>query len=253
MKCRARCAAAPPALSILGDLMSNDAGWLDRLVDRLAVSPLFEWIAGHILVPFWAWKTPAARQPGGPPFAIQPGDNMQRMMNLVMPLKDKTAVGRAKAALAIAGNLDEIFAGLDNVGTVHFARFVIVDNNLCMFSSYDGDFSNYIRDFIAQIGSVFDGVVALIEGGDAVIPSEDNIEAFISWVHARDMYQIPDLATDILQYGKAANTTDDDLRLLPRKLILQLDANRNASLGSGYRGYPGFSVAQIRREMEMGW
>ena len=232
------------------------AGWLDRLVARLSDSAFFEYIAGHILVPFWAWRTPVAPQPGGPPFAVQPGDNIQRMMNLVMPLKDKTAIGRAKAALAIGSNLDEIFAGLDNVGTVHFARFVIVDDNLCMFSAYDGDFTNYIRDFIAQIGSVFDGVVALIEGGDAVVPTGENIEAFIDWVHAHDMYQIPDLVTDMLGYGTIAtpaNRADTDLRLLPRALMLQLNVNRNVALGSGYRGYPGASVAQIRRQLDMGW
>jgi hypothetical protein len=43
------------------------------------------------------------------------------------------------------------------------------------------------------------------------------------------------------------------LRLIPRKLILQLHENPNASLGSGYRGYPGFSVAQIRDQLELGW
>jgi hypothetical protein len=235
--------------------MADTPGWFERLVDSLANSSLFEWIAGHVLVPFWAWRTPVVRQPGGPAFATAPGDNVQRMMNLVMPLKDKTAIGRSKAALAIAANLDEIFAGLDNVGTVHFARFVIVDNNLCMFSAYDGDFTNYIRDFIAQIGSVFDGVVALIEGGDAVIPSEDNIEAFITWVHDHDIYQIPDLATELLYYAPPGGTPagPDDLRLLPRALILQLDANRNVSLGSGYRGYPGYSVAQIRHQLGLGW
>ena len=81
-----------------------------------------------------------------------------------MPLKRQDLAGwlRAKAALATRQQSRRRFSpGLaTNVGTVHFARFVIVDNNLCMFSSYDGDFTNYIRDFIAQIGSVFDGVVA---------------------------------------------------------------------------------------------
>ena len=91
--------------------MTQSSSWFSRLVNSLHNSGLFEWIAGHILVPFWAWKTPVVKQPGGPPYAIQPGDNVQRMMNLVMPLKDKTAVGRAKASLAIAANLDEIFAG----------------------------------------------------------------------------------------------------------------------------------------------
>jgi hypothetical protein len=105
---------------------------------------------------------------------------------------------------------------------------------------------------------VFDGVVSLIEGGDAVIPSEDNIEAFIAWVHAHDMFQIPDLATDLLRYAEPGTDNKppklpDDLRLIPRKLILQLHENPNASLGSGYRGYPGFSVAQIRDQLELGW
>ena len=59
------------------------------------------------------------------------------------------------------------FAGLDNVGTVHFARFVIIGDNLCMISVYDGVFST-IRDFIATIGNVFDAVVRLVEDGDAV-------------------------------------------------------------------------------------
>lgn len=238
--------------------MSNAPGPVDRFVDWLIKSALFNWIAGHILVPYWSWKTPVVRQAGGPPYAVQAGDNTQRMMNLIMPLKDKTAVGRAKAALAIAQNVDAIFTGLDNVGNVHDARFVIVGDNLCMMSVYDGDFSNYIRDFIVQIGNVFDAVVALIEGGDEVIPTEQNIEAFIAWVHARDLYQIPELATDILRYRVAAEPPSerpsyDDLRLLPRELILQLNVNPNVSLGRGYRSNSGFSVAQIRQKMGVGW
>jgi hypothetical protein len=235
--------------------MSRKTGWLDRLINRLSSSAFFEFIAGRILVPFWAWRIPVARRPGGPPLAVQPGDNIQRLMNLVMPLKDKTAIGRAKAAQAIAANLDEIFAGLDNVGNVHFARFIILNNNLCMISVYDGDFSNYIRDFISQIGSVFDGVVAQIEGGDAVIPTEYNIEAFIDWVADHDLYQFPDVVTDLMKYDNpdsSGSAHEDDLRLLPRRLVLQLNANRDVSLG-GYRAYPGLSAAEIRRRTGMGW
>jgi hypothetical protein len=237
--------------------MSDDGAWLNRVVNGLPETTLFQFVAKWILVPYWARRTPVKPQPGGPPFSIQPGDNLQRMMNLVMPLKDKSPVGRAKAALAIAANKDEIYAGLDNVGTVHFARFVIVDDNICMFSVYDGDFTNYIRDFIATIGSVFDAVVKLVEGGDAVVPSERNVEKFIDWVHAHDMYQVPDLATGILRDQEAVNgdtaSGSDDLRELPRDLILQLRVNPNVSLGSGYRAYPGYSVAQVRRQFGIGW
>ena len=235
--------------------MPGEQTWFDKFVDGLPDTSVFQFLAAKILVPYWAWRHPVKPQPGGPPFSIQPGDNLQRMMNLVMPLKDKSAVGRAKAALAIAQNKDEIYAGLDNVGTVHFARFVIVDNNICMLSVYDGDFTNYIRDFIATIGSVFDAVVGLVDGGEEVIPSEHNIEKFIDWVHAHDMYQVPDLATDILRDQEKVNgdTGKDDLRELPRDLILQLHANPNVSLGSGYRAYPGYSAAQVRQQFGIGW
>jgi hypothetical protein len=238
--------------------MPDGETWLDRFVNKLPNMAVIKYLTAHVLVPYWAWRTPVVALPGGPPFSIQPGDNLQRMMNLVMPLKDKSAVGRALAALAIAQNKDEIYAGLDNVGTVHFARFVIVDNNICMMSVYDGDFTNYIRDFIATIGSVFDAVVSLVEGGEAVIPSEENVEKFIDWVHAHDMYQVPDLPTGVLRDQEAANgdtaaSGDDDLRLLPRKLILQLQANQNVSLGSGYRAYPGYSAAQVRKQFGIGW
>jgi hypothetical protein len=215
-----------------------------------------EFLAAKILVPFWAWRQPTKPLPGGPRYSVQPGDNVQRMMNLIMPLKDKSAIGRAKAAKAVAESKDEIYAGLDNVGTVHFARFVIVDDNICMFSVYDGDFTNYIRDFIATIGSVFDGVVRLVEGGDDVIPSEQNVEKFIDWVHAHDAYQVPDRVTDILRDQEAVNgdtSGTNDLQALPRNIILQLNVNPNVSLGSGYRAYPGYSVAQVREKFGIGW
>jgi hypothetical protein len=233
-------------------------GFLERFVGTLQSKRLFQLVAAKVLVPYWAWRCPTPPLPGGPRDAAQPGENMQRMMNLVMPLKDKSAIGRAEAVFAIAQNVDEIFAGLDNVGTVHFARFVVIGDNLCMISVYDGDFTNYIRDFIAAIGSVFDEVVALIEGGDAVIPCESNIDAFIAWVHKHDLFQIPDLPTDLLALqdearGVARPPAPGTLRSLSRELVLQMHANPNSMLGGGYKAYPGFSAAQIRKQLGVGW
>ena len=76
-----------------------------------------------------------------------------------------------------------------------------------------------------------------------MIPCEQNVEAFIEWVHAHDAYQVPDLATDILREQEAASgaasSESGDLRKLPRDLILQLRANPNISLGGGYRATVG--------------
>jgi hypothetical protein len=236
----------------------SENGWFEKFIEALPHKRWFQFLAAKIVVPYWAWRCPTPALPGGPRDAIQPGENMQRMMNLVMPLKNKSAIGRAEAAFAIAQNVDEIFAGLDNVGTVHFARFVVIGDNLCMISVYDGDFTNYIRDFIGVIGSVFDQVVALIEGGDAVIPSEENIDAFIAWIHKHDLFQVPDLPTDLLALqdearGVARSPADGTLRSLSREIVLQMHANPNSMLGGGYKAYPGYSAAQVREKLGVGW
>lgn len=239
--------------------MSGDnGGWLNAYINSLPERGWFQWVSKYIVVPFWVWRDPKPKLPGGPRVSSQPSDNVQRMMNLLMPLKDKSPIGRAKAVMALAQNVDEIFAGLDNVGTVHSARFLLVGDYICMISVYDGDFSNYIRDFIATIGSVFDELMLVVEGGMEVYPSEDNVEAFIDWVQAHDLFQAPDYPIELFglqdaQKGQVPNVPPHGLETLPRELILQLQANPNISLGGGYRGYPGFSAAQIRKELGVGW
>jgi catalase len=254
-------AAGCPFSTKVAEPTANGSGWLDRLdkfVVGLPKKSWFQFLSTYVVVPFWAWRNPTQPLPGGPRPAVQPSENVQRMMNLIMPLKDKSAVGRANAAFAIANNVDEIFAGLDNVGTVHFARFLLIGDYICMISVYDGDFTNYIRDFIATIGSVFDAVVELVEGGEAIIPSEKNIEAFIDWVHAHDLFQAPDFPTDLFTLNKLSGKAPrakgpPELRSLGREFVLQLHANPNISLGGGYRGYPGVSAADVRRKFGVGW
>ncbi|WP_372570589.1 hypothetical protein [Ruegeria jejuensis] len=238
--------------------MSDDGGWLNRYVNSLPERGWFKFLSKYVVVPYWVWREPKPKLPGGPRPSSQPSDNVQRMMNLLMPLKDTSPIGRAKAVMALAQNVDEIFAGLDNVGTVHSARFLLVEDYICMISVYDGDFSNYIRDFIATIGSVFDDLMHLVEGGEALFPCEDHVEEFIDWVKAHDLFQAPDYAINLFHVqdaaaGRSPDAPPHELMSLPRELILQLHANRNISLGGGYRGYPGYSAAQVRDKLGVGW
>mgnify|MGYP003624274110 CR=1 FL=1 len=143
--------------------MENEGGWFNRYVNSLPEKGWFKFLSTHVVLPYWVWRNPKPKLPGGPRTSPQPSENLQRMMNLIMPLKDTSSIGRAKAALAIAQNVDEIFAGLDNVGTVHTARFLLLGNNICMISVYDGDFSNYIREFIETVGSVLLGYPTTLE------------------------------------------------------------------------------------------
>lgn len=208
----------------------------------------FRQLAERILIYIWAWLQGTKPAAGGPRDSRQPSDNVMRTMNLVMPLKNKTAVGRAEVALAIGSSLDEIYSGLDNVGTVHVARFAIVDNNLLMFSFYDGDFRTYIRDFIMTLGHAFDAVVELIEDPPPR-PCWQHVDEFIDWVHQHDAFQLPDDPATIIEVVAPQLTNLEDLS---RFLILQLHKNPNVQLGS-YRGYPGFTVAQVRAKLGIGW
>jgi len=218
-----------------GPSMNWLIGWCKQLLER-------------ILIGIWAWLQDPKAAEGGPRESRQPTDNVMRTMNLVMPLKDKTAKGRAEAAQVIGSSLSEIYSGLDNVGTVHVARFTIVDNNLLMFSFYDGDFETYIRDFIMTLGHAFDGVVSLIED-PPTLPCWQHVDEFIEWVHRRDAFQLPDDPGGLIEVVAPGL---DNLEDLSRYLILQLHKNPAVQLGS-YRAYPGYTVAQVRQKLGIGW
>ncbi len=203
-----------------------------------ALRHLFE----RLLIAFWRRAAPVKTP--APTYSTAPADNLQMHMNLVMPLADQTPVGRAQAAQAIAANIDELFTGLSNVGTVHFARFDLIGGNLCMYSVFDGDFRAYIRDFICVFGSVFDSLLGLV-ADPPPSPSALNPEAFIDWIHRHDSFQIPRDLTSLFPEEKK-------LENLSRDLVLLLDENPNVQLGR-FSGYPGVSVAQIRHGTGLGW
>jgi hypothetical protein len=97
-----------------------------------------------------------------------------------------------------------------------------------------------------------------VEGGEAIIPSEEHVDAFIEWVHDHDLFQAPDFPTDLFTLNKVSGKMARgkgplELRTLPREFVLQLNVNPNISLGGGYRGYPGFSAAEVRRKLGVGW
>ena len=210
-------------------ILAKITGFLRRLAER-------------VLVAFWRRAAPVKiTEPG---YSTNLADNLQFHMNLVMPLADQTAVGRAQAVQAVAANIDELFTGLSNVGTVHFARFDLVGGNLCMYSVYDGDFHAYIRDFISVFGSVFDSLLGLV-ADPPPSPSALHPEEFIDWIHRHDAFQIPRDLTTLFPEEK-------NIKNLSRDLILLLDAKQNVQIGR-FSGYPGVSAAQIRHGTGLGW
>ncbi|MGI9023257.1 MAG: hypothetical protein ACR2HV_08530 [Acidimicrobiales bacterium] len=173
--------------------------------------------------------------------SIAPGDNVQRPMNLVMPLKYRYLARRGDLAKGLATAVDQLLVGLNNVGTVHFARFDLVAGNLCMFSIYDGELSGYIRDFINVIGQAFDVLMGFVADPPPT-PVSEHPDEFVAWIAAHDAFQLPEEPTDLRP----------DLRAVERETLLVLRQHPNVQFGV-YRAYPGYSAAQVRQSLGVGW
>lgn len=197
-------------------------------------------VLATVLAAAWSrFGPPAAWKPPPP---VAPSDRLQRTMNLVLPLHHPNLVARSLIAKALVSATDEVISGLNNIGTVHFARFDIIDGNLCMFSVYDGDPTGYVRDFVATIGNAFDALFRHVKHPPPC-PVREHVEEFVAWVQAHDAFQFPEQATDLITR---------DLATLQRDTVVTLHRNPNVQLGV-YRAYPGFSAAQVRHSLSVGW
>jgi hypothetical protein len=196
-------------------------------------------LLGRIVVAVWARLQPAARPSRRASPALS--DNVQQTMNLIMPLRDPTPAGRAILLQLFMAQTDVVLSGLHNVGTVHYARFDLLDDKLCLFSIFDGDFAAYIRDFIVTVGAFFNGLMPFIEDPPP-LPVEHHVDEFVDWVAARDILQLPEDITELCP----------DLEHLPRRLTVLLHEFPNLQLFS-YSQYPSFTAAQIREHLHLGW
>jgi hypothetical protein len=117
---------------------------------------------------------------------VIPGTNLETL---------NEALGKSQAAL---------FEGLTAVGTVHYARILLLDANtpnlqptgnpndsyiLAVITEFDGSFDAYIQDFINQMAPVFDALLGFVVGGPALIPVTENVSAFIAYSAQNDASQ----------------------------------------------------------------
>lgn len=131
---------------------------------------------------------------------------MANPLSLLMPVIPGTTLGTLLKTQA--GRTDQIDAALASIGTVHFARFLFLDRSqpnliplmadidkpsdtlvIAVITEYDGSFSAYISDFVAQLGETFDAMLVNVVGGAAVIPVQNNVQAFEAFIAANDASQ----------------------------------------------------------------
>ncbi|MDQ3186829.1 MAG: hypothetical protein M3Q16_10335 [Pseudomonadota bacterium] len=81
-----------------------------------------------------------------------------------------------------------IWAALDKLRIVHFARFVFLENNtrLAIITTYDGSFDDYLNEFIDEIGDIFNALLQHMDGAPP-LPVQQNRSAFRDYVKANDL------------------------------------------------------------------
>jgi len=83
--------------------------------------------------------------------------------------------------------LNPIFQALNQLSTVHFARFVFLDErHLMVITTFDGSFEKYIDAFVSKIGKVFDMLLERMENAPP-LPVERHREEFLEYVQKNDL------------------------------------------------------------------
>jgi hypothetical protein len=134
------------------------------------------------------------------------GNIMANPLTLMIPVLPNTKWEDIAVTLATAQT--QIDAALLSIGTVHFARFLLLDSSnpnlqvkianagmpsdtliIGVITEYDGNFNAYISDFVAQLGDVFDELLAYAVGGAALVPVKNNVAAFQAYIMENDASQ----------------------------------------------------------------
>lgn len=129
---------------------------------------------------------------------------MASPLTLIMPVVPGATVEQIGGALQKIA--PELFAGLTAVGTVHYARILLLDRSvgnmqpgptpsttlsIAVITEFDGDFTTYIQDFVAQMAPIFNALLPFVVGGAAVVPVQNNTAAFVALSAANNASQFP--------------------------------------------------------------
>ena len=129
---------------------------------------------------------------------------MASPLTLMLPVIPGTSLQTLNETLA--QYKPQLDAALQSIGTVHYARTLLLDGSVAnlqpsgnpndayvisVITEYDGSFSAYIQDFVSQVGTIFDALLQFVVGGAALIPVANNVTAFENFITANDASQHP--------------------------------------------------------------
>ena len=114
-------------------------------------------------------------------------------LNLVLKLR--TDVAMRDVLVQIKQAQSKIDAGLDELGFVHFARFLPTHDNtaLQVVTEFDGPLAPYVLDFAIEIGDVFDMLLRHTQGTEHLVPIAEHPAEFLAFVVENNTVSVPGL------------------------------------------------------------
>ncbi len=128
---------------------------------------------------------------------------MAHPLTLIMPVAPGTSLQTISDLLAEYS--DGIDTALQNTGTVHYGRLLLLDASspnlqpgpapsdryiIALITEYDNEFKPYIASFVhSQVGAFFDKILPLVVGGSQLVPVADNLPAVEAFLAANDASQ----------------------------------------------------------------
>ncbi len=117
---------------------------------------------------------------------------VQTPLTLVMTIKSEEDAKALQELLAHVHSLppeqNPIVVALEEIGTVHFARFTFLEDNtkLAVITTFDGPFERYILDFVNSIGHIFDKLLAHMADAPP-LPVREHRQEFLQYVRDHDL------------------------------------------------------------------
>lgn len=118
-------------------------------------------------------------------------------LTLVMDIKSAKDFQALKAKIETMQSAppekNPIVTALNRLGTVHFARFVFLnERQLAVITTYDGTFEDYIDAFVNAIGEVFDSILEHVtDAPRGPVRNPENRQGFLEFVREHDLKAIP--------------------------------------------------------------
>jgi hypothetical protein len=114
------------------------------------------------------------------------GNGVQNPLNEIMPIKSWLKLKELDAIVHL--KIQEMADSADEIGTLHFARFVDFKDHdqVGFFTAYDGKFTDYMNDFLKYLGPVFNTLNEMLVD-PSPSPVEKNVEA---WLQSTNDHQV---------------------------------------------------------------